>query len=118
VANGQVVVNDDLSIANKSNFQASFAAASKGYTSKTYWWEVRATYSNSQAKTAIKQLQDAADHEQFLLASLFWLPPVAGIGGIIGAYCQKLEKTMKSHNKGKGVILDMTWALTYKCKSR
>jgi hypothetical protein len=119
VENGLVVVNDDLSISNKSKFQAmASASTSKGYTSKTYWWGIRATYTDSQAKKAIKQLEDASDHEQTLGTVLFWLPPVAGIAGITGLYCKNLGKSMKSHNKGKGVILDMTWALTYKVKSR
>ncbi|KAA0562287.1 hypothetical protein F0342_17890 [Bacillus sp. CH30_1T] len=120
VKNGQVVVNEDLSITNLSvtNKYKFMAAARKGYTSKTYWWGVRATYTDSQAKKAIKQLEDASDTEQDYATILFWLPPVAGIAGITGVYCKKLGKAMKSHNKGKGVILDMTWALTYKVKSR
>ncbi|TMU83438.1 hypothetical protein FGG79_19715 [Bacillus sp. BHET2] len=119
VANGQVVINGDLSITNKSNFKTfASAKASKGYTSKTYWWGERATYTNSQTKTAVQQLQDAAIHEGFVAAALFWLPPIAGVGGITGAYCGKLASSMKSHNKGKGVILDMTWVLAYSVKSR
>ncbi|MEY9870334.1 hypothetical protein ABIE66_005840 [Peribacillus sp. B2I2] len=30
----------------------------------------------------------------------------------------ELAKSMKSKNKGKGVTLDMTWALVYSVKSR
>ncbi|MGE8205854.1 hypothetical protein ACQKP0_14960 [Heyndrickxia sp. NPDC080065] len=53
VANGQVVINDDLTITNKSNF---ITFASKGYTSETFWFGVRATYFNAQSKAAVKQL--------------------------------------------------------------
>ncbi|MGE6718776.1 hypothetical protein ACQKGD_15550 [Peribacillus frigoritolerans] len=115
VANGQVVVNDDLSITKKSGFTTF---ASKGYTSETFWWGQRAKYTNSQTKSTVKQLENAGQDIGFLAAALVWLPAIGGITGISAAYCGKLAKSMKSKNNGNGVILDMTWALVYSVKSR
>ena len=114
VAKGQLEVNDDLSITDKSF--STFA--SKGYTSKTFWWGERATYTNSQTKKAVEQLQDAATDINFIAVAIAWIPTLSVPTGVTSAYCGKLAKSMKSKNKGKGVILDMTWALAYKVKSR
>ncbi|MED3759360.1 hypothetical protein P4555_09825 [Peribacillus frigoritolerans] len=114
VASGQVIVNDDLSITNKG----IALYASKGYTSKTYWWGKKATYTNAQTKSAVSSLEDAAFNVGSIAAATFWLPAIAGVTGITGVYCGALAKKMKSKNKGKGVILNMTWALAYTVKSR
>ncbi|AOH53367.1 hypothetical protein ABE28_003305 [Peribacillus muralis] len=114
VANGQVEVNDDLSIIDKS----FTTFASKGYTSKKFWWGERATYTNAQTKKTVGQLEDAGIDIAFIGAAYLLLPPIAGGVGLTSAYCGKLAKSMKSKNKGKGVIVDMTWALAYKVKSR
>lgn len=114
VANGQVVVNDDLSITNKSMI-TPFATKPK---SETFWWGVRTTYTNSQTNSAVKELTTAGVNNALGGAALFWLPTIGGIVTLSGAYCLKLADSMSSHNKGKGVILDMTWVLAWSCESR
>lgn len=114
VENGQVTVNDDLSIT--SNMMTTFA--SKGYTSKTFWWGERATYTNAQTKSAVKSINSAAVNIGFGGAMAFFLPLASVPAGVTAAYLYKVGNSMTNANKGRGVILDMTWALVYKTKSR
>lgn len=115
VKNNEVEINDDLSITSN---QVETLAKKKGYTSKRFWWGERATYTNTQAKNAISQLNSAAINIGFGGALTFWLPLASVPAGITAYYCHKLGDSMSRANKGRGVILDMTWALTYKTKSR
>ena len=115
VESGQVVINDDLSIT--SNRFTTFASGN-GYTSETFWWGERATYNNAQTKSAVKSLTDASIDITFIAAATFWVPSIAAGSMLTAAYCGKLGKDMDAKNKGKGVILDMTWVLAYTVKSR
>lgn len=118
VDSGQLVVNEDLSITNKLDDAIFAKAASKGYTSKTYWWGERATYTNYQTKVAVKQLRDAAIDTAFNSVYAVIIPPVAAVTSLTAAYLNKVAKSMENANRGNGVILDMTWALAYSVKSR
>lgn len=118
VASGLVTINDDLSITSKQ----IVTFASKGYTSKKYWWGEKATYTNSQAKTAIKQTNAAAYDTALIGAGTLFIPAFgtgfAAVSGLTTAYLFNLANDMDNANKGKGIIVNMTWALVYTTKSR
>lgn len=118
VASGLLTINDDLSIT--SNMMTTFA--SKGYTSQTYWWGEKATYTNAQAKVAAQQAQSAAIDTALITAGTFFIPvfgpSFAGVGTLTSAYLFKLSDSITTKNKGRGVIVNMTWALVYSVESR
>lgn len=118
VAAGLITVNDDLSITSK--MMTTFA--SKGYTSKTYWWGEKATYTNAQTKTAVKQTNAAGFDAALIGAGSIFLPIVgtafASVSGLTSAYLFNLANDMDNANRGKGIILNMTWALVYTTESR
>ena len=118
VANGEVTINDDLSIT--SNMMTT--RASKGYTSETFWWGEKATYTNAQTKTAVQQTNSAAIDTALIGAGTLFIPvfgsAFAPIVGLTSAYLFNLADYMSTANKGKGIILNMTWAFIYSTESR
>lgn len=118
VASGVLTINDDLSITSNEIVTMS----SKGYTSKRYWWGEKATYTNTQAKTAARQAQSAAVDTALITAGTLFIPVFgqgfAAISGLTSAYLFKLSDSMTVKNKGKGVIVNMTWALVFTVESR
>jgi len=113
VENGIVTVNDDLSIT--PTFQTF---AKKNFTSEYFWWGERGIYTNQQAVDANKAVNKAAIDVGFIGALTAWIPGFAGVTGLTSAYLFKLGNDMESKNKGKGLIIDVTWALTYTIESR
>lgn len=118
VASGLLTINDDLSITSN----AIVTMSSKGYTSTTYWWGEKATYTNAQAKVAAQQAQSAAVDTALISAGTFFIPvfgsAFAGVGGLTAAYLFKLSDSITTKNKGRGVIVNMTWALVFTVESR
>lgn len=96
--------------------------SSKGYRSQKFWWGERATYTNAQTNSAVKQLNVAAAQIGFGAVGLAFIPVVGtaagGTAGITAAYLTLLSAKMDAANKGRGVIVDMTWALVFTVKSR
>lgn len=116
VEKGFVTVNNDLSI-TPTFFQA-FAKKERNYTSETFWWGERGTYTNAQAKEAAQQVNTAAIDVAYIGALTAWIPGFAITIGITSAYLFKLSNDINVANKGKGIILDMNWTLTYSISSR
>lgn len=113
VENGFVTVNDDLSIT--PTFQTF---AEKNFTSEYFWWGERGTYTNQQAIDATKGVNKAAIDVGWIGALTAWIPGFAGVTGVTSGYLYKLGSGMEAANKGKGIIIDMNWTLTYTIKSR
>ncbi|WP_399628596.1 hypothetical protein [Sporosarcina sp. SG10008] len=118
VRSGQLTINDDLSIT--SNQMTTFA--SKGYTSEKFWWGEKATYTNAQTKAAVKSTNAAGFDTALIGAGTLFLPffgvGFAAVSGVTSAYLFNLANDMDNANKGRGIILNMTWALVYTTESR
>lgn len=118
---GKLTINDDLSITS-NNMITTFSSNSKGYTSKKYWWGEKATYTNKQAKAAVKQTNSAAIDTALIGAGTLLIPVYgpgfAPIVGLTSAYLFNLADDMSKANKGKGIVVNMTWAFVYTVKSR
>lgn len=117
VTSGEVTINDDLSIT--SNMMTPYA--SKGYTSEKRWWGEIATYTNAQANKAVRDTAVAAAQFGFGALGLYAIPLLGVLAapvGITGGYLTLLAAKMDAANKGRGVILNMTWAFAFTVKSR
>lgn len=109
----QAVVNDDLTI---TDFTKSTRA--RGVSFNRYWWGVQSVYTNAATRQAIRDFNYYAAGVGVGSAALAWLPAIGGIGGFIAAYSGLLANRFEANNRGRGVTLNMTWALVYDVKSR
>ncbi|MDQ0174660.1 hypothetical protein [Bacillus chungangensis] len=82
----------------------TFTTYSKGYTSETFWWGIRATYNNQQAKDAISQLRSASVDAGLITAALFWIPQLGSVTGITSAYLENLQKTWSQRIMAKALF--------------
>lgn len=95
--------------------------SSQGYTSQKFWWGERGIYTNAQTNAAVKQGNVAAAQIGLGTAFLAFIPllgPLAAGTGVTAAYITLLTSKMDAANNGRGVIVDMTWALVFTVKSR
>ena len=95
--------------------------ATKGYSSKKFWWGERATYSNTQTIKAVKEINVGAAKIALGAGGMAFIPVLntaAATAGVTAGYLILLSSKMDAANKGRGVIVDVTWALIFTVKSR
>ena len=112
----------EQSFINASNASTKFSTLSfTGINrSETFWWGTRrfACFFNSQ-RIAADLESAAAIGAGAAVAANIWLKPVTVFLGLGSAYYYLLASRITYHNaRGRGTIIDLTWALVFSVRSQ
>ncbi|MDO4912910.1 MAG: hypothetical protein Q3960_05105 [Lactobacillus sp.] len=115
---GSIIIERDGQITSMSSLsRASNKKKSKAI--KEYWWGVRHTfYTDAAARDYAHNLRMIS--HTYSLASLLFPNPVGVTTGLTALYGYTVADSVdyNANKKGKGVVLEITWALVFKCYPR
>lgn len=99
---GVITINEDLSIQDNS------ITANAVYGSWTYhWWGYDRKFNNAQTTQYYNYLLTLA------AGGGAFLPPVAAIAGVSSGYWALLATRVNANNKGRGVLVEVTWVAVF-----
>lgn len=80
--------------------------------SNPYWWGYAITFNNAETINQANILEDYGDTVALLAAVLAVIPATSAEGAaaaLVGVSATAIAKSFRSHNKGKGVTLNLHW---------